>query len=123
MDTPLESGETVIKEGRANLMRGAEGVGGRLSLTDRRLVFESHALNLQRGPALLALSEVAGLDKVWTRVFGLIPLAPNGLAIRSADGQELRFVVSGRSKWIEAIEAATRAETPGAPGSQSSPAA
>ncbi|MGI8749437.1 MAG: GRAM domain-containing protein [Thermoleophilaceae bacterium] len=106
MDTPLEPGETIVKEGRANLMRGAEVVGGRLCLTDRRLVFESHALNVQRGPALVALSDVAGLDKVWTRVFGLIPLTPNGLAVRSSDGQELRFVVSGRSKWTDAIEAA-----------------
>ena len=106
MDTPLEPGETPVKDGRANLMRGVEGVGGRLYLTDRRLVFESHGLNVQRGPALVSLSDVAGLSKVWTRVFGAIPLAPNGLAVRSVDGQELRFVVSGRSKWIEAIETA-----------------
>jgi hypothetical protein len=85
-------------------MRGAEAVGGRLFLTDRRLIFESHALNIQRGPALVDLADVNSATKVWTRVFGLVPLAPNGLAVASGDGQELRFVVSGRSNWLKAIE-------------------
>lgn len=120
METPLQPGESPVKDGRANLMRGAEGVGGRLYLTDRRLVFESHALNIQRGPALVSLSDVAEVSKVWSKVFGVVPLTPNGLAVTSRDGQEMRFVVSGRSGWLTAIEDQRAAA--GDPG-QSPPAA
>lgn len=39
--------ENIIKEGGANHFKGKEGVGGKLVLTDKRLIFKSHKFNIQ----------------------------------------------------------------------------
>jgi GRAM domain len=53
MRMPLLSGEQLIKEGFSNLQRGWEALGGRLYLTDQRLIFGSHPFNIQRGSAVI----------------------------------------------------------------------
>lgn len=108
VDTELGQDEQPIKEGRANLMRGPEAVGGKLYLTNQRLIFESHALNVQRGAEQVPLADVVEVGKVWTRVFGVLPLVPNSLAVTDGEGVVRRFVLNGRSGWATAIEAARR---------------
>lgn len=104
MKTALLPGETVIKEGAANLQRGIEQVGGKLFLTTHRLVFESHALNVQTGATIIALSDVSGTALCWTKVFGVLPLVPNSLAVSTQHGKQHRFVLYGRKKWQAAID-------------------
>ena len=58
MKTPLLPDEVLIKQGPANLQRGTETVGGRLTLTSQRLVFESHRFNLQAGAAIIPLATI-----------------------------------------------------------------
>lgn len=106
MKTELTPGESHIKSGGANLQRGMESVGGKLHLTDQRLVFESHGANIQRGNLELAVHEVVELRPVWTKFLNLIPLAPNSLEVVTRDGAEHRFVLGGRSSWRTAIEQA-----------------
>jgi hypothetical protein len=43
----IADNEIIVKEGGANHFRGKEGVGGKLVLTDRRLIFKSHKFNIQ----------------------------------------------------------------------------
>jgi hypothetical protein len=104
MKTSLLSGETVAKDGAANLQRGIETVGGRLYLTNQRLIFESHAINIQAGPTILPLTSITGARKCWTRFLNLIPLFPNSIGISTSDGKEYRFVMFGRKAWIDAID-------------------
>jgi hypothetical protein len=42
-------------------------------------------------------------EKCWTLFLGLLPLAPNSLAVRTRHDHELRFVLWGRSSWMAAI--------------------
>jgi hypothetical protein len=102
--TELEAGESVVKEARANMRRGAEHVGGRLFLTDRRLIFESHALNVQRGTTEIPTAGISELRKAWTRFLGAMPLAPTTLVVTDREGTEHEFVVRGRPEWIGEIE-------------------
>ncbi|PZP17663.1 MAG: hypothetical protein DI611_00985 [Brachybacterium faecium] len=102
----LHPGESVLKQGRANLQRGLETVGGRLTLTTQRLLFEAHALNVQRGGTEVQLEQITGQRGGWTKFLGVLPLVPNSLVITLADGQELSFVVTGRGAWMAAIEQA-----------------
>lgn len=102
----LHPGETVLKEGRANMQRGLETVGGKLTLTTQRLLFEAHALNLQRGATEVWLQQVVGQKGGWTKFLGAIPMVPNSIVLTLADGQELSFVVTGRAAWLVAIEQA-----------------
>src|SRR3954451_16880617 len=105
--TPLQPGEALIKESRANLQRGIESVGGHLYLTDRRLIFESHRFNVQAGATEIPLGDITGVRKVWTTFLGAIPLPPNSIAVTTAGGQEHRIVCSKRDEWIAAIGART----------------
>lgn len=43
----LRSDESVIKEGAANLQKNIETVGGKLFLTEQRLIFEARKFNVQ----------------------------------------------------------------------------
>jgi GRAM domain len=106
MKTPPLPDESPVKEGAASLQRGIETVGGRLYLTNQRLVFESHALNIQTGDTVIPLLTITGARKCWTKFLNLIPLFPNSIAISTKGGKEYRFVAVGRQVWIEAIEAA-----------------
>jgi hypothetical protein len=96
--------ETPLKDGAANLQRGIETVGGLLYLTNRRLVFESHALNIQTGATIIPLASITGARKCWTKFLNLIPIFPNSVAVSTKEGKEYRFVTFGRQAWIEAIE-------------------
>ena len=102
--TTLESEESVLKAGRANLQRGDETVGGRLFLTDRRLIFEAHIFNVQRGGDQINLGQIAELRPAWTKFFGVIPLMPNSLSVKTAGGGEYNLVCRRRGAWMEAIQ-------------------
>ena len=91
MNTPLNPDEAILRTGGANFQHGIETVGGKLYLTNRRLIFESHALNIQRGATLIPLDDVSSATKCWTKFLNLIPLMPNSLAITITQGQEFRF--------------------------------
>ena len=103
MKTELKENEVIVKEGAANLQRGFETVGGKLYLTNQRLVFEAHKFNLQSEASEIDLSNVRGLQKCWTKFLGLIPLMPNSLAVTTIKGEEYRFVLFGRESWMTAI--------------------
>lgn len=109
MKSALTPGERLIKHSGANVQRGMEAVGGHLHLTSQRLVFESHAFNVQTGPTEIALADIQAVVPCWTRFLGLIPLFPNSLSVRTRQGAEHRFVVHGRGAWADAIAAASRA--------------
>jgi hypothetical protein len=105
MKIDLHSNEKLIREGAANLQRGAETVGGKLFLTDKRLFFQSHSLNVQTGPTEISLSQVRGTRLCWTKFLNLIPVFPNSLAVDTNAGVEYRFVLFGRTEWASAIDA------------------
>jgi hypothetical protein len=92
MKTKLGQDEAVVKEGRANISRGM-AVGGKMYLTNKRLIFEAVKGNK---PVILGirLSSIESLDK---------PRMPNSLAVRTTEGKEYRFVLPGRDVWISAI--------------------
>lgn len=108
MKIELMPGETLIKEGAANLQRGIETVGGRLYLTDQRLYFDTHFLNVARGPETIALSDILDVQPIWTKVYRKIPIAPNSLRVFTKSGQYFDFVVWGRMIWKKAIEEQAR---------------
>lgn len=101
--TALLDGERLVKEGRANLERGLEMVGGRLFLTDQRIIFESHAFNVQRGTTIIDLREVVGVEAVWTKFLKVLPLRPNSIRIETHDGHDFRVVCVNREDWIREV--------------------
>ncbi|MEL7004614.1 MAG: hypothetical protein AAFN93_18045 [Bacteroidota bacterium] len=58
IDIEIDEEEEIQHEGPANLFRGVEGVGGKLLLTDKRLIFKSHQLNIQAGETRILLEDI-----------------------------------------------------------------
>ena len=101
--TVLNDGEKIVKKSPANHQRGIEAVGGMLYLTTARLIFESHALNIQTGVTIVSIPEINRLRKDWTKILGVIPIFPNTLVVTSSSGYENKFVLFRRTPWIDEI--------------------
>ena len=95
---PLHAGEEVLKEGPACHAFKGESVGGWLTLTNQRLHFTSHKINIQTHDLSLPLYEIAAAQTVATA-----RIVPNGLQIKTASGDVERFVVNGRAEWVDAL--------------------
>ena len=105
MKITLNPNEKLLREGAASLQRGVETVGGKLFLTDQRLLFQSHAFNIQTGSTEIPLPQVRSTRPCWTRFLNVVPLFPNSLAIETSSGTAYRFVLFGRKAWASAIDA------------------
>ncbi len=98
MSIQLYAGETILVYSPANLFRGIEGVGGRITLTNFRVWFEPHALNIQSHPEEIPLNIITGVGK--RNTMGIIP---NGMYIRTNTGKEFKFVTWNSENLISAI--------------------
>jgi hypothetical protein len=96
---PQNESEELIEKSAANLMRGVEAVGGRMILTNQRVLFEAHKINVQAAPLAIPLSKIESVAP--SRTLGIVP---NGITIRCYSGEEYRFVVWGRKRIISKIE-------------------
>lgn len=94
----LTPNELVEIEGPANLFRGIEGVGGKLFLTNKKVIFKSHKMNIQKGQTDIEYNAITEIIKRKTA-----KLIDNGIRIKTNDGKEFDFVVNERDKWIEKI--------------------
>ncbi|WP_217363242.1 GRAM domain-containing protein [Winogradskyella undariae] len=94
----LEENENIEIEGPANLYQGIEGVGGKIFLTDKKLIFKSHKINIQIRQTNI---EYKNIDKISKRK--TIKLINNGIRIITNDGNKYDFVVNERDLWLEKI--------------------
>lgn len=95
--------ENVVKEGLANLWKGKEAVGGKLYLTEQKLVHKGHKVNIQGGSVEISLMDIDHLEFYTNKIFGL-PLIKNGLTVIDTSGKQYKFVVNKRDTWKEEIE-------------------
>jgi hypothetical protein len=90
------SDETILFETPANHFKGMEGVGGKLHLTNLRLVFKSHKLNFQNHELSIKLTDIESVDQYKT-----LGLVNNGLSVITIDHNKEKFVVEEVGKWLE----------------------
>lgn len=90
--------ENIIKEGGANHFKGKEGVGGKLVLTDKRLIFKSHKFNIQNHQDNFDLRQVEKLQATKTLKF-----LENGLTLELVNNDRHKFIVDDPTDWIEQI--------------------
>ena len=92
----LAEDENIETEGPANLFRGLESVGGKLFLTNKKIIFKSHKLNIQTGQTNI---DYTAISEVLPRKTGGI--IDNGIRIKTRVGSEFDLVVNERDKWME----------------------
>jgi hypothetical protein len=91
-----EPGEKILYESPANHFKSREGIGGKLYLTNKRLVFKSHSFNLEKHQLSISLSDIKQVDN-YTRS----ELVNNGLSVTTKDGRTERFVVKEVQDWVK----------------------
>ena len=93
----LNPNETIIHQGPCNLFRDIEVSGGMLYLTNERLIFIPHSLNLNRKNQELEIENIINLKKVKTL------WADNGLIVELTNLKKYRLVLDNREKWESEI--------------------
>lgn len=82
----LDTGENIVFETGANHFKGVEAVGGKLYLTNKRVVFKSHTFNIQAHELSIPLPDISKVEK--TKTWGLIN---NSLSITITDNKIEKF--------------------------------
>jgi hypothetical protein len=98
------SNENIVRQGAANLQKNIEPVKGKLYLTETKLIFEAHGLNVQRGTTHINLKDIAVVEKGWSKLLGIVPVVPNALKITMKDGKVYRFTCYWPSRWKDAVK-------------------
>ena len=98
----IGSGEELLVTQPANLRRGWEAVGGALSITSQRLLFQPHHFNIQKSPEEIRLADVARVVPI---DYGLIYKSKNGVLVELRSGVRYKFVVNDRKKLVDMIRA------------------
>ena len=101
-DNTASDQEEIIAVGPANLFRGIEAVGGKLFLTKKGLVFNSHKFNIQRGKTKIPYNNIIEFIPCYS---SKLLKVDNGLKVKTKDGLTFKFVVNDRENWIKNIEA------------------
>jgi len=96
-------GEIVFADARANLFRGVEAVGGRIQITNQRVCFQPHSMNVQKQPLEIPIEQILAVSK--RKTMGVIS---NGMLVRCKSGIEYKFVVEGRERLMSIIQGQLR---------------
>ena len=96
---PQDAAEEIVDKFAANLWRGLEAVGGRVTLTNERLLFEANGLTIQSKPLAVALGDISGVA-----AFDSAGFIPNGMAVTCRSGEEHRFLLWDRDRVIRLLE-------------------
>lgn len=95
----INDDERLIKEGGANHFKGKDGVGGKLALTDKRLIFKSHNSNVQNREQTIDFARIKTFRETKTLNF-----FKNGLTIELINHDIHKFIVDDPGDWVKEIE-------------------
>lgn len=105
MNFKMIEGETIIKEAKANRYANILlSQGGKLYLTNKRIVFVGHGLNIGEGTIAVNLDDILTVRLASSSMLALlfIPI-PNAISIRTSNGTTHKFMVTKRNEWVDAI--------------------
>lgn len=95
----LELDEIVVKEGGANLMTGMQGEGGKLAVTNRRILFKGERYDTRDFQFVIEFDKIESI-----RIHKSWKLLKNELQIAMTDCTTYRFAVDHPVQWLSAIE-------------------
>lgn len=89
------SPEEIIYDGGANHIKGKEGVGGKLFITNKRILFVSHKFNIQNGTTSINPVDVNSVDKT-----KLAKIFNSGIVLTLKDNTTYKFSVNNQEEWF-----------------------
>jgi hypothetical protein len=86
----------------ANLWRGWEAVGGKLTITNQRVIFLPHTLNFHKSAVEIELDSIAAVGPI-RHQRGLLRARVARVKLRTKPGDEYEFVVEDGEGLVGAI--------------------
>ena len=93
-----DADEEIVFEALANHFKKLEAVGGKIYLTNKRLVFISHKANIQNHQLFIGLNDIVTVERYKT--FGIIN---NGILVRTKEKAIEKFVVNESKELVEKL--------------------
>jgi hypothetical protein len=103
MKFQLTQNEKIIIKSPAELHNGINTITGIFYLTNERIIFEAHNINITNGLVAFPLTDILSLDKSWTKFLGIIPISYDSLSIRLKTGNIFSFVLLQRDSIYDQI--------------------
>ena len=95
----LDPGEKIVFTDYSTHLKNLESVGGKLFLTDKRLIFISHRFNIQNHMLYLNRNDIAEVGTIRMLIF-----LRKGLLIKTINGKREKFAVEKIEKWLERLK-------------------
>jgi hypothetical protein len=96
-------GEKQIMEGKANKSGWYGSRGGKLILTNQRLLFVDHGFNIRQGGDAISLKDIMSVEPSITFLLVMPIPMPTSIKIRTQSGSVNKYIVTKRKKWVEEI--------------------
>lgn len=93
----LLENEKVENDEPVNLLKGFEKIGGKLFLTNKRLIFKSHKLNIHRKQISFEFTQISEVIERKSKAFD------NGIRITTVDNKNHDFVVQDSDQWLKKL--------------------
>lgn len=104
MNFKLLEGEKILKEGKANRSSLVNAQGGKLYLTNKRLVFVGHGKNIGEGTIAADIKDILTYGKASTfTIFLPLPI-PNAIKVVLSSGSKYKFTVFKRKEWLKELK-------------------
>ena len=97
-----EPDEIIFYETPANHFKGVEAVGGKLYLTNMRLIFKSHKFNIQNHKLSIYWDSIMRVDR-----YKALGFVNNGFSVIMRGGVIEKFVVKEIEEWMEQLNEKT----------------
>ena len=97
------SKKNIIMKSSAHYKKGFSQIEGKLYLTDDKLEFKTLMVSIQSEKFDINLENISSVSTAWTKFFGLFPLLPNSILIKTKNDKSYKFAVKRRKKWINSI--------------------
>tara|TARA_B100000614_G_C14375349_1_gene423195 strand:+ start:95 stop:499 length:405 start_codon:yes stop_codon:yes gene_type:complete len=98
-----KSKKNIIMKSSAHYKKGFSQIEGKLYLTDDKLEFKTLMVSIQSEKFDINLENISSVSTAWTKFFGLFPLLPNSILIKTKNDKSYKFAVKRRKKWINSI--------------------
>ena len=94
----LTGAEKIEIEGPAHLIHGVNRVGGRIYLTNQKMIFTSHENKIQNKQTDISYQNITKVEKRKTKL-----IHDNGIRIFTKEQKHFDFVVNERDVWLDEI--------------------
>lgn len=99
----LNGDEELLRKGAVTQIASYEGIGGKLLLTSKRLIFVSHSLNFQSREEAIEIKKITGIASMHSDYLS------RRISIYLDDNTVKHFIVYKRKAWVQQICEVARA--------------